>query len=76
MGTLINIWLFIDDKKNRGGILNRVHGKESVTGVIKNMDELDLDAIDGAPKTIEATQNTNEGEVDPSDPVEAPHSGA
>jgi len=40
LGTIINIWLYIDDKKNRGGVLDMVHGKESVTGVIKGMDDL------------------------------------
>jgi hypothetical protein len=72
-GTLINIWLYIDDKKNRGGILNRVHGKESVTGVIKAMDEFN---VDGVPSTVDAPGSTKDGEYDPSDPVEAPHAGA
>jgi len=40
IGTFINIWLYIDDKKNRGGVLDRVQGNESVTGVIKAMDDM------------------------------------
>jgi len=31
VGTILNVWLYIDDKKNRGGVLDRIHGKESVT---------------------------------------------
>lgn len=39
LGTALNVWLYIDDKKNRGGVLDRIHGKESVTAIIKNMDD-------------------------------------
>lgn len=49
-GTGINIWLYCDDIKNRGGVLNKVHGDESVSGVIKAMDPHGDGNTDVAPK--------------------------
>ena len=74
IGTFINIWLYCDDIKNRGGVLNKVHGAESVTEIIKNMGDSDQPK---APEYVElGIPTTIDHSYDPSDPVESPHSGA
>ena len=64
-GTALNIWLYCDDIRNRGGQLDKVHGPESVTEIIKTADTM-------KPKGEDYVEVEGE-EYDGSEPVESPY---
>jgi hypothetical protein len=56
VGTFLNIWLYFEDIKNNGGMLNKVHKGDAIADLMQSPTGKERKTIEANPEISEQTK--------------------